>query len=169
MKYICVSYVFRYGALLYKHDRVANTYPVIKTIDATINGACGCKRIRTVYNDNLRREDIHIYISRVLLYIHVHTETEVQDKSRWAVGWLGERGIRLHPHAMWVYNLSASTIMAHTICYYRRTHTQSDISFAEIAYAYLYACTRCPCYLPHVYRHRRADASGYLRPCPVLD
>lgn len=67
--FIYVSYVFRYGALLYRHaNRVANTYPVIKTIDATLkaptvaNGYELC--IMIIY-------DGRICISRVLLYIRV--------------------------------------------------------------------------------------------------
>lgn len=74
--------MFRYGALyiIQARDRVANTYPVIKTIDATIKVlTLGCKRIRIiVYNDNLRWENV----SREYYYTFSRTETEVQDKSR---------------------------------------------------------------------------------------
>lgn len=60
-----MSYVFRYGALLFKDGRVANTYPVIKIIDVTIkvltdaNGYVLC--IIIIYDGRICIESITIY------------------------------------------------------------------------------------------------------------
>lgn len=152
MKYLCILCVQIWRPIIQAQDRVANTYLVIKTIDATIKVlTLGCKRIRTVYNDNLRRENV----SREYYYTFSRTETEVQDKSRWAVGWLGERGTRL-AHSVWVYNLLLAQLWR-TPCYYRQ-HTHSDISFAEIAYLHVHGVHVTYHKVIHVYRHRRANA-----------